>query len=132
MVIVKDKGNYLVTCRINLGGFFGVPEEDAFVELREADTRTSKRLSDAAKKAKAEGENSKMVDIFLAELPGLVVAHNFYNPAKEGQPEPGIMTSAEVIELLADRLPIFEKVAEEYCNNVLFTRGKGSEESSST
>lgn len=131
MVVVKDKGNYLVTCRVFLGKFFNVPEEDAFIELREADTRTSKRMSDAAKKAKAEGDNSKMVDVFLEELPGLVVAHSFYKPPKEGQTEPEIMTNAEVIELLADRLSIFELVASEYSKKALFTQGKGSGTSSS-
>lgn len=132
MVIVKDKGSYLLTCRVLLGDFFGVSLEEAFVELRETDTRTAKRLSDASKKTKQGGDDSEMVDVFLAELPDLVVAHSFYKPNPDQAKEPELMSGKEVISLIADRLAPFERVVTEYSEKVLFTQGKKSEPSSST
>lgn len=132
MIIVKDKGSYLVTCRVLLGDFFGVSQEEAFVELRETDTRAAKRMSDAAKKGKQEGDDAKMVDVFLSELPGLVVSHSFYKPNPDPAGEPILLGGKEVIDLIADRLEPFERVVTEYSEKVLFTQGKKSEPSSST
>lgn len=130
MIVVKDREKYLITCKILLGDFFGVSPEEAFVELRETDARTAKRLSDASKKSKTEGDEEKIIDVFLAELPGLVVAHSFYKENPEaGKPEV-FMSSKEVIDLVADRIAPLERVVSEYSEKVLFTQGKTAEPSS--
>ncbi len=116
MIIISD--SYLVSAKINVGQFFGKPDAEAFIELREPDTRTMFKINAAFK----TGDNEKIVETFLGVLPGLIVAHPFMKSQTEA------MSQKEATEVIASKLDLFMHVLTGYKEQVLFTQGKKSDE----
>ena len=116
MTIVND--SYLVTARINVGEFFGVPDADAFVEIREPDTKAWFKLEAVFK----SGDNEKIIEHFLSMLPALIVNHSIMKTATDP------MTPDEVTGIIGGKLGLFMHVLNEYKERVLFTLGKKSGE----
>ena len=116
MVIVNN--NYLITARINLGRFFGVPEADAYVELREPSTFDALKMEKAAK----GGEPEESLAVFREILPRLIVEHNLYRSESEK------LSPEEVVEAMVEKMELFSFVVTEYSARVLFSLGKGSAE----
>lgn len=115
MVIVKDE-KYLVSAKILIGEFFGIPDEDAYVELREPVTKDTLRLQKAAQ----TNEIDTIIDAFVETWPRLLVDHNLMKSDEDK------MDSAEVIETLSRKLELFMYVFTQYSERVLFTLGKKS------
>jgi hypothetical protein len=116
MVIVND--SYLIAAKILVGEFFGLPDGDAFIELREPDTRTMFKLEAAFRSR----DNGQIIDTFLAALPGLIVSHSLMKNEKEA------LLPGEVAEVVARKLELFMHILTEYKEKVLFTLGKKSGE----
>ena len=115
MTIIKT--DFLVTTRISVGDFFGVPDADAYIELREPDTRAWFKLESVFR----TGDNEKIIEHFIGILPGLIVGHSIM----KSQDTP--MTALEVTELVASKLALFMFILGEYKEKVLFTLGKKSD-----
>lgn len=118
MVVIKDK-SYLITHRVNLGQFFDMPEEDAYIVLREPDTFTLTKMNEAKQTDDASGR--AFVEFFAGVLPDLVVDHDLYKTETQK------MTAQEVRDLVYDKMEIFMHIVTEYTEHVLFTLGKKSE-----
>ncbi len=118
-MVVVDKRKYLVTARVPIGRFFDVPDDDAYVELREADIQSTLELE----KAKSLDESSQIeecVGWFRRHLPDLIIGHNLYRT--EDQP----MTSSEVTELIFDKSQMMLDVWMAYREKVGFIPGRKS------
>jgi len=120
-MIVHTK-DYLVTARIDIGEFFGVPAADAFVELREPDAFDSNRFGKVSKECTETGDQGPLLDLFREVFPRLIVNHNLYKDEKDQ------LTPADVVAVIMDKTALFKKVLNEYSRRVLFTLGKQSEE----
>lgn len=114
MVIVKD--DYLITARISVGEFFGVPNDDAFIELRELNTMA---MAGFERDLKSQ-DNEQIIKAFVGILPNVIVDHNLMRD------ETNKLTAAEVAVIIERKLDLFLKVLEEYKDKVLFTQGKKS------
>jgi hypothetical protein len=117
MVIVEDS-KYLVSEKILIGQFFGLPEQDAFIELREPDTRTMMKMQ----KASRTEDTEQVVEAFIEVFPKVLVDHSLMKSEKEK------MTAAEVIEVLEKKMELFMYVVTTYSEKVLFTLGKKKED----
>jgi hypothetical protein len=116
MVIVKDE-SYLVSEKIQVGQFFGLPDGDAFIEIREPGMKTSIALQKAA----AAGESEGIIDAFSAALPGLIVDHSLMKTDTEK------MTADEVVGVIMRKVGLFTHVITEYKEKVLFSLGERSD-----
>jgi hypothetical protein len=114
--MVVDKKRYLVSARILCGEFFDLPAGDAFITMREPDTKTTFHLEQVFK----SGDTQRIVKEFVEAMPDLIVDHNF-----ESEPGKGL-TAAEVAALVADKIDLFLAVVDQYKDKVLFTLGKKS------
>lgn len=114
MVVVNS--NYLIKARLPLGRFFGVPDDDAYIELREPDTKTTFRLNASF----TSGDNEKIIHDFVEILPGLITSHNLMKSESEAH------TATEVAAIVEQKLELFLYVLEEYKEKVIFTLGKKS------
>lgn len=114
-MVIVDK-SYLVSARINLGQYFNVPEEDAFIELREPSTFDALKMEKATK----AGDTEATLKTFSEILPRVIVDHNFYKD-KDSKLEP-----EDVVAMLAEKLDLYSYVVGEYSTRVLFTLGSKS------
>lgn len=112
--MVVDKKRYLVSARILCGEFFDLPAGDAFITMREPDTKTTFHLERIFK----TGDSLQIVDEFVKAMPSLIVEHNFEK--QDG----GHLTEAEVTSLVSDKVDLFMHVIDQYKDKVLFTLGK--------
>jgi hypothetical protein len=110
--VTDDK--YLVSAKISIGAFFGVPDDDAFIELREPITKDTLKLQKAAQTNDIE----TIIDTFVETFPRLLVEHNLMKDDEKK------LESAEVIDTLSKKLELFMHVFTEYSERVLFTLGK--------
>jgi hypothetical protein len=122
-MFVKSKhyGAYLIKAQINLGRFFGQPDADVYVTLREMTMAQKMSFQPVA----ASGDGMAIFGAFRDALPALVVEHNFY--AEEGKP----MSAGEVVDLLMEREAVAMAVLDEYKERVMgFQNGeKGPDKS---
>lgn len=120
-MIVRTK-DYLVSAKIEIGELFGVPQADAFVELREPDAFDSNRFGKVSKECTETGDQGPLLDLFREVFPRLIVDHNLY---KDEQTK---LAPADVVAVIMDKTALFKKVLNEYSKNVLFSLGKQSDE----
>jgi len=121
-MIVHTK-DYLVTTRIEIGEYFGVPQADAFVELREPDAFDSNRFGKVSKECATTGDQGPLLELFREVFPRLIVDHNLY------QDEQTKLAGDAVVGVIMDKTSLLKKVLGDYSKNVLFTLGKKSDES---
>jgi hypothetical protein len=122
MVTVKDK-SYLIKTRILVGDFFGASPEDGFIELIEPDVMDSTRLTQMARKAKTDGDDSVMMVLFRELMPGLISDHSIY-ATEETKHSP-----EEVTKIIFSKMDLVTRVIDQYGREVLFTLGKKSDAS---
>ena len=114
--MVVDKKRYLVSARILCGEFFDLPAGDAFITMREPDTRTTFHLEQVFK----SGDTQLIVKEFVAAMPDLIIEHNFESESGKA------MAPSEVASVVADKVDLFLAVVDQYKDKVLFTLGKKS------
>lgn len=106
MPFIRNKSNYIVKVRIDLGDLLGCENpEDAFIELRELDTKGLMKLRTAS----TEGEEALM-DFFKEILPEIIVKHNLY------EDEDKLMSNEDIAELVFSTMGITSRVMETYSN----------------
>jgi len=103
-MFIKSKSNYLVKVKINIGTILNCDtDEEAYVELRELDTKSMLEL----KKASEEGEG-KFIEFMRGILPEIIVNHNLYKDDNT------LMSTDEVAELIFSKMELTTKVIGDY------------------
>lgn len=121
MVVLKDR-SYLITTRVNLGQFFGQPEEDAYITMREPDTFDANRLRKVSQAGQASGDSTEILETFAELLPKLITDHNFYDGSEDVK-----MPVEKLASVVMDKPELFAYLVQQYSENVLFILGKKSE-----
>lgn len=104
----------MISAKITIGEFFGLPDGDVYIELREPNTKAMFKLESVFK----SGDSEKIVNTFVDMLPGIIVSHSLMKSETE------MMTPLEVAGIVEKKLQLFMKVLEEYKTQVLFSLGK--------
>lgn len=126
-MFVFDANTHLVQHKVCLGNFFGRPEEDVFVVLKEMNERQFSAfqrkagVTEGMDKAQRRAKYLDQIDSFAELFEGIILEHNFYRAPKNEKDEPIKLTEREVAEILRAKFPVTMHLIREYSEHVLFT-----------
>jgi len=114
MPVLKDKQAGIFKIKVNVGEFFGMEDDELYIELREPTTDETISLSDNSNPENPSINQGKVFDI----IPNCIIDHNFLN-ADESK-----MSKKEVWDLIKQRSGCAMNVVEAWSNNIPLSKRK--------
>lgn len=119
IIKAKDFDKFLVKFKVELGSYFDLKDDEAFIVFKELDTFNTLKLKDTFDKGETE-----LLKVLKEVLPEVIVEHNFYVD------DTTLMNNKELIDVIFNKSSLALKVVGDYINNT-FQLSKSKEQKTS-